>query len=894
MQYSNEDGQDEDDEDNEGNQQGEDEDGDDEDGENGNNGANYHKYGMEWTNGIDPFMAFQIEHCDTYEGLWEWDLAMTCGEGERGLSNSDCFCTWTELFIEEGELDCSAIFDCPENCPVCSTCLRVAGCDSHGHLIVNRNKRYAGGIFTMFAIAIILGCQCAKTQRQRKGEHDSLSVQLMDDNDFSDEFSSSCGSPKVWMAPVEFMEGGDDEKDVWLVPDNMSYTTRSEASTAESRGQQQNSDDITHPDTETPSIPSKLRPKTKKTGKLKKSKNLAVGFMSELLRFRFYRPRTSRTKNEASSSDNPNYLSPALENEKDSSANPEHADNATDLNPQIKNAQADGVADDSEKHQTSESSGECKEEEEKEVEGNLNFNAKSSEKKSIKTSAQDESPNPMVHSQLPQQMPHGDDAFINENKPKKGPKKVKQPKKLQMPVSMAFPDLLGNEEAVEKKDAALPSSQAPLDAQCSSEADKEVGKDSDKKEKGDLIISVPSLERKALAGHDDLFAKIIVNTTHFGSAPPLQGLPKVEGPTEDERLSNKIISNEHLFEVSDDDADDDIDTQDTRNNSSSGSGPTVETSSRSGSGPTSSSTTSTSSTSTDAVEGGTTISASSEASSSKTEGTSASDSSINDSCVGSVHLSSPSVSRSSSASSLSESLGGADAVQANDEDDNEVMWIDIDEPRDQNNSSQNPITITESSDGAIWINSESTAPGKLMPTAPTGYADLAGVSAQDYQQRQQQDSLCTQSVQDAESSALIEDSVMDESNVHVEESMMGMSSVDGILEDDISSSASSSNPSKSLDASSDESDSHAAEMSSSGESPPGCTREGGELMSQQSIEDERENNIMPFVATDNEVLDSDSDVYIEENESDNSTANSAEQLSNDEEESKDDSHLISL
>ena len=84
----------------------------------------------------------------------------------------------------------------------------------------------------------------------------------------------------------------------------------------------------------------------------------------------------------------------------------------------------------------------------------------------------DPTPNPMVHSQLPQQMPHGDDAFINENKPKKGPKKVKQPKKLQMPVSMAFPDLLENEEAVEKKDAALPSSQAPLDAQCSSEADK--------------------------------------------------------------------------------------------------------------------------------------------------------------------------------------------------------------------------------------------------------------------------------------------------------------------------------------------------------------------------------------------------------------------------------------
>ena len=839
---------------------------------------------MAWSNGIDPFMAFQIEHCDTYEGLWEWDLAMTCGEGERGRSNRDCICTWTELFMEEGELDCSAIFDCPEDCPVCRTCLHVAGCDDHGHLLVNQSKRYAGGIFTMFAIAIILGCHCAKTQRRQRDESDSLSVQLMEENDLSDDLSSACEHVKVWMAPVEFMEAGEGEKDVWLVPDNMSYTTRSEASSADYREQGPGSDNQTHPDSETPSIPSGLRPKTKKTGKLKKSKKLAVGFMSELFRFRFYRPKRSKAsrehKEETRPNENQKYICPNAENE--------HIENKSQENPapvesQLEENEQQGAVRAPDNDSVDESKQECQA-----TDSDQGPSLETSKMGKAESIAEIEIPKSDEISQSHQIKVQGGEqpsksttSDTGDIPKKKSQKKRKQEtKKLQMPVNEAFPDLLADGVDGEAKQVSVVSTSEPAGhfSKGSNFSKKALKQEPNEATEGNPTISVPTLGKKVFAGHDDLFARVILNTEMSASAPqPQKGREGIRSASKEGGLKN-IISNEDLFDVSEDDDDGDGGTQDACNGNSSGSRSSSDTSSGSGSGSgdgrANSAATSASSTLGEAVGDGTTMSDSSQASSSHKQGTGSSASSINDSCAGSVDLSSSaSVSSSSSASSLSVSMGGGGATRTDHNEEKDVIWIDIDNPREKHTSSPKPMTITENSDGEVWINEETSA----------------------HVQRQEgSQDLPHEQTDDAVLDDLVEDSIME------------MSNGKELYDDEESSSSSSSSSEESSHA---ESGSHFTGTSSGNDQSmqKRCAGEDRETMSQSSDENvegthsiRSENNSNDDIANGGndddaaeEAPDSDSDVYIDEEESDDSTVNSDERSFN-EEDSNDESHLISI
>ena len=54
-----------------------------------------------------------------------WDLALTC---ENTTSLESCECTSASILHDEGALECpndAGSPTCPDNCPVCSTCLTL-------------------------------------------------------------------------------------------------------------------------------------------------------------------------------------------------------------------------------------------------------------------------------------------------------------------------------------------------------------------------------------------------------------------------------------------------------------------------------------------------------------------------------------------------------------------------------------------------------------------------------------------------------------------------------------------------------------------------------------------------------------------------------------------------
>lgn len=76
-----------------------------------------------------PLRYFNISECGTYSNIWVWDLALTC-ENSDVTSLESCACTSADILYQYGEVDCpgSDSPSCPDNCPVCNTCMLLLGC----------------------------------------------------------------------------------------------------------------------------------------------------------------------------------------------------------------------------------------------------------------------------------------------------------------------------------------------------------------------------------------------------------------------------------------------------------------------------------------------------------------------------------------------------------------------------------------------------------------------------------------------------------------------------------------------------------------------------------------------------------------------------------------------
>lgn len=187
-------------------------------GEQGNQGDYTNDQATHAADYTNPYLAFDITQCDSYNDLWVWDLAMSC---DIEKSTENCTCTFTEQLIEKELLTCDDAADCPAGCNICSTCLFLAGCSdvkAAGSIFAQAST--SGTFAAAFALTVLLGaCYFTFKRKRRRKDGGGLGAHLMDDANVG----------KVWMVPIDYGESDESGKQVWLAPDdaNLSETDSS-------------------------------------------------------------------------------------------------------------------------------------------------------------------------------------------------------------------------------------------------------------------------------------------------------------------------------------------------------------------------------------------------------------------------------------------------------------------------------------------------------------------------------------------------------------------------------------------------------------------------------------------------------------------------------------------
>jgi hypothetical protein len=147
----------------------------------------------------DPVSNFNVAQCDTYGSLWLWDLSLTC-EDESSLEN--CECTFAEELMGAGMLSCDDVSQCPNDCAVCLTCMRILGC-STGSVPAGSTKILGVSNVAFYLIAAAIGTVAisgvAYAAYRNKPDDDSLGAHLVDGQ--SAVSSLDGGEPTVFLAP---------------------------------------------------------------------------------------------------------------------------------------------------------------------------------------------------------------------------------------------------------------------------------------------------------------------------------------------------------------------------------------------------------------------------------------------------------------------------------------------------------------------------------------------------------------------------------------------------------------------------------------------------------------------------------------------------------------------
>ncbi|VEU33322.1 unnamed protein product [Pseudo-nitzschia multistriata] len=162
----------------------------------------------EMDSGYDPYMAFDVGNCETYAHLWTYDLLVSCADGDQ-----HCKCTFTEELMRMGLLSCSDEASCPDECGVCSNCIKsVCGQFVPSKLVTAEIKNNSTIILLVIFSMVLLLLTTFAVIRRRKNKKGILNESLMDTGD------------KNWMVPVNEADGlpaekGGKSKPVWLAPD---------------------------------------------------------------------------------------------------------------------------------------------------------------------------------------------------------------------------------------------------------------------------------------------------------------------------------------------------------------------------------------------------------------------------------------------------------------------------------------------------------------------------------------------------------------------------------------------------------------------------------------------------------------------------------------------------
>ena len=165
-----------------------------------------------------PYAAFDIEECQTFGHLWEWDIFLSCTDDDLG---EDCSCTFAEVLLEKGTLSCEDALRCPADCRICTTCLHLVGCSNvsaSGSVTAGSNGASvlaSLGYFTVFLSAA--ACMLYKSIKKKSG-HANLKTHLVDS-----EHVLRPGQ-KIWMVPVDPLGSANNHGTSWQVTKSVSGT----------------------------------------------------------------------------------------------------------------------------------------------------------------------------------------------------------------------------------------------------------------------------------------------------------------------------------------------------------------------------------------------------------------------------------------------------------------------------------------------------------------------------------------------------------------------------------------------------------------------------------------------------------------------------------------------
>ena len=201
-------------------------------GGNGNNNNNNNNNNNGNERESDPYSDFQLDKCDTYENLWVWDAELYCSD----IDNiAQCTCQYAQGLMMLGELQCSDIDSCPDDCSICRSCLTVM-CGSNGSSQASKGNGLTDKVSTNSLVLICVGAGILifavfyLMARRNDDEDEDLSASLL---------SSGAGGENVWLVPdspptggphyhgendlmadhyEDFGPQGGGEDDVWLAP----------------------------------------------------------------------------------------------------------------------------------------------------------------------------------------------------------------------------------------------------------------------------------------------------------------------------------------------------------------------------------------------------------------------------------------------------------------------------------------------------------------------------------------------------------------------------------------------------------------------------------------------------------------------------------------------------
>jgi hypothetical protein len=140
--------------------------------------------------------------CDTYQNLWMWDLSLSC---ESEFTLDSCNCTFAEELFGLGLLSCDDQEDCPSDCPICSTCLTLIGCEPPVGLL--KGPKISTSVWLYIAGALVLLVILALAlyhNRRRSQEENELKKNLMAGENEKEGFQASQDEKiQPWENPVD-------------------------------------------------------------------------------------------------------------------------------------------------------------------------------------------------------------------------------------------------------------------------------------------------------------------------------------------------------------------------------------------------------------------------------------------------------------------------------------------------------------------------------------------------------------------------------------------------------------------------------------------------------------------------------------------------------------------